>query len=557
MHPSRPIPLRASTLNKALALLRGVGIAAAIAAIAAAIQGVRLPAVLDGPTLRVAMGSATDPHFLTGFVNGAILHQCALAAPCVQHWNLGFFAVVIFALGLLASGRALAQAAVAIVAISPLAVAAIADPLGASLSIGLLLTALAGIDIARLRPLPMVGRCALAIALALADPALTPLAIAYGAFGGAIPLGCAALASLLHLLMQPAIDPIAGPATLVAFGACLFIGGPLLILAVRFRAFKRLDDDGRALLRAATLAVAAIAGGLFSASGDPAIYWLGAEAVLLAGLVASLGAQRGKVPERTGIAFAVLVVVQFVLFVQHHGDVTTAAIAYRGDDLRGMIADAPGRTCVTADATATRYVLAGGAFLERYPVRRTPTMLADPAGCIRMPNDTTVVTMRDLAVNNWGQAVPLLQAYRDASDPAGVLQIEGGSVSPGTTVNTPTGRGAFGNEVDTPLGHVGDFTVLSGFAYTPACVPVRSGQHLNFSAASIPGTPDLRLRVTASGTGAPLLNSTFPASAPNRPYRWIRYSVPLAASDCTTFTFAMNPGSREKYWLTFAGAAVR
>jgi hypothetical protein len=535
-------------LNSLPARARGLGIAAAIALVAVAMQGVRLPAVLDGPNLPGALGSWIPQH-------------CALNAGCVQHWNLAVFGLIVFAIGALANGRTMGLFATAGGAVSPLAVALVVDPLGASASVGVLLAALAAIDVARLSAYPTVARCALAIGLALVDPAFVPVAVAYGAFGGIAPVACAIVAAAVRLLLvHPALDALAAPATLVAFGACLFIGGPLLMLAVRYRMLNWLADGGRALGRTGVLAIALLLGALVSTSGDTAPYWLAAEAALLAGLVASLRAEAGKALERATIGMAIVFVAQFGLFIQHHTDVTTAAIAYRGDDLRGMLASTPQPACVAADAIAQRYVLASGAFLKLYPPKIAPDMVADPAACLDMPESTLVVTMKNLAVNDWGHALPLMQAFRDAENVDGVLQIEGGAVTPGTHVVTPTGRGAFGNQIDTPLGRVGDFTIVSGFAYAPACVPIAPNSHLTFATASVPGTPPLDIRITArTGSGSKeLLHTTFPAAPLDGPYVWYRYAMPVPVADCATITFAVEkPGPGALNWITFAGASIR
>jgi hypothetical protein len=549
-------------LNSVLERLRGVGTAAGIALAAAAIQGLRLPAVLDGPGLEAVTGRAPDPHLPAGLLDGWIATHCALSAPCVQHANLAIFAALVFLVAALAGRSLLGLLATAVIAISPLASALVVDPLGAAASIGVALVALGAIDVAGTVRYPLAARCLLAIAIALADPALVPAALAYGAFGGLVPLACAIAASAARFFIyRPVVDPLAAPATLVAFGFCLFVGGPLLMLAVRHRAFRVLDRDGHALLRTAGLAIAALAGGVLAPSGDVAPYWLAAEAALLAGLVASLPFVPGsRAFERSAYALGGLLAVQFVLFIQYHQDVTTAAIAYRGDDLRGMLAASDRPACVADDEIARRYVLANGAFLRLYPPHVAPVTTADPATCLTMPDATAVVTMAGLAVHDWGGAVPLMKAYRDAADPDGTLQIEGGAVTPATHANTPTGRGSFGNQIDTPLGHVGDFTILSGYTYVPACVPVGAVKHLVFAAASIPGTPPLRLRVDATSAGSKraVLDATFPSSPADAPYRWIRYDVPLAPSDCASLAFSVaNEAHRTGDWLTIAGAAIR
>lgn len=548
-------------MNSIAGRARDVAAAVGIGAVAAIVQSVRLPAVLDGATLGVALGKATDPHLLTGFLDRAVVESCRMAAPCVQHANALVFAAAVAVAAFLVARRPFGLVAVAIAAISPLAVAAITDPLGASASVGLLLAALAAFATVGPRTPHVALRGALAIGLALADPTLVPYALAYGAFAGIIPLACAVAGTAIRIFAVPlAIDPLAGPATLVAFGACLFVGGPLLMLAVRYGAFRSLEESGRIALRGAALAAAALAGGLFAASGDVAVSWLVAEIALIAGIVCSVRTPRaGASSERAGIAAGALLIVQFVLFLHAHRDVTTSAIAYRGDDLRGMIAGAPARTCVAADATARRYVLASGDFLALYPPPREPAIQDDPAGCLGEPVSTTIVTMAGLAVNDWGLAVPLMQAYRDASDPSGVLQIEGGTVSPRTKVATPTGRGAFGNDIDTPLGVVGDFTVLTGFTYAPSCLRVGDGARLRFSAASVPGSPAIPLTIVARNGAATktLLSTIFPASPANKPYRWLRYALPVPPADCTTFAFALKGAANGRTWLTFAGASVR
>lgn len=540
--------------------LRGTGLAAVIALIAALMQGVRLPGVLDGPNLNVALGSARDPHLLTGWLDGAMLHHCMPSAPCVQHANLLIFALAVFCIGVICARRPLALAATAILAISPLGAALVTEPLGASVTIGVLLTVGAAIEIAGFARYSVAFRCVLAVASVAQGPAFLPVALVYAALGGLIPLGFAVIAgALIFLWNPPAIDPLAGPATLVAFGACLFIGGPILLLLRRYGALSLLADDGRAFARSLALAFAAVVGGLFSGSGDTAPFWLCAEAALLAGLVASVRAIPGtKAFERTALFFAALGVVQFGLFIHGHSSVTSAAIAYRGDDLRGMLAATSERACVIKDAVAERYVLADGAFLRTYPPKITPKITGSGDGCLGLPESTTVIAMTALAVHDWGIAIPLMQAYRDASDPSGVLQIEGGAVSPSIPAKTPTGRGAFGNQIDTPLGHTVDFTILTGYSYTPKCLKVEPKQRLVFSAATVPGSPPVKfsVSVTTPDGGKKLLRETFPASDATAPYMWRRFVLPVPPADCASFTFALQKGSTSN-WMTFAGASIR
>jgi hypothetical protein len=548
-------------LNSALVRVRGIGIAAVIAVLAAFLQSVRLPAILNGPDLKVTLGVARDPHLLTGWLSSALAQHCAFDSACVQHGNLWIFALVLFAIGAALALRPLSLACVAIVSISPMAAALIVDPLGLGLDIDVLLVVVAAIGLVGVRTYPVAARCALAAALALQDPALIPASLVYGSFGGIAPLSCAIIVGAIRLFVErPSLDQIAGPATVVVFGACLFVGGPLLMLMHRYAVFSRLPDKGHALLRTSILAIAALLGGGFSTSGDTAPYWLAGEAALLVGLLISLrtGAS-AKVTERSILAISALVVIQFALFLLYHGDTTTAQIAYRGNDLLGMLAASSKQTCVARDEVATRYILADGFFLHLYPPRIAPRLVDSAANCVSMSDSTPVVTITGLTVNNWGRAIPLMQSYLDAKNPAGFLQIEGGAVSPATRINTPTGRGAFGNQMDTPLGHVGDFTIISGYIYTPKCVLVNPGEHLAFSAASIPGTPALQVRVTESFAkrSRTILQQLFPASDANAPYEWRRFSVPVLSADCAEFNFSVIAGPQDRYWLTFAGALIR
>src|SRR6185503_13299182 len=163
-----------------------------------------------------------------------------------------------------------------------------------------------------------------------------------------IPFVCALAASAFRFFLQhPAVDSLAGPAILVAFGLCLFIGGPLLMLAVRYRAFRRLVDDGRALLRAVAFALAVLGGGLLSTSGDVAFSWLAAEAAILVGLVESVRVGRSATAFWVAaIPFSAALAVQLVLLFQYHSAITTVAIANRGDDLRGMLASSQKSACL-------------------------------------------------------------------------------------------------------------------------------------------------------------------------------------------------------------------
>lgn len=523
----------------------GVGIALAIALAGAGIQSLGLPPILGGPHL-AGMLAGTAP-----------LAHCGTSAQCVHLYNALFSFVAIFAFAALAWRSPLLQACVALVAISPLWTAAIVDPNGPVALVAVALVALAAIETVASVPVAPALQATLAAALAATDASAMPVALAFGALRGRLPFAAAVCVSAIRIwLVRPHVDALAAPATIVILGAAFFVGGPIA-LATRRMLLSAPAAGGR-IAACCLLAFAAVGGGIFASSGDPGANWLAAEIALLVGVFDALRSLR---PERSYWIVAALLVVQFGLFVETHRDSAAAAMALRGDDLRGMLARAPADVCVSADEVAKHYVLVDGAFLRAYPDKTAPEMVSTAADCGRFANETTVVTMRDLDVHDWGIAVPLLQAFADTRVPVGVLQIDGTDIRPGTAADTPTGKGAFGNQFDTPLGPVGDFTVLSGYSYAPACIAVRRGQRLVFAAATIPGSSALTFHVASSAPdGAPTaFSGSLPRSGVQDPYRWKRFeSKPLPASACRRFIFDVpTAGGAKGRWLTIAGAAVR
>lgn len=523
----------------------GLGIAFAIALAAAGVQSLGLPPILGGPHLE-GMLAGTAP-----------LAHCGTSAQCVHLYNALFSFVAIFAFAALVWRAPLLQAGVALVAISPLWTAAIVDPYGLVAIVAVALIALAAIETVASIPVAPALQATLAAALAATDASAMPAALAYGALRGRLPFLAAVCVCAIRIwIAHPSVDALAAPATIVILGAAFFVGGPIA-LATR-RILRNAPAAGGRLAACCLLAFAAVGGGIFASSGDPGASWLAAEIALLVGVFDALRSLR---PERSYWIVAALLVVQFGLFIQTHRGSAAAAMALRGDDLRGMLAHAPAGTCISANDIAKHYILVDGAFLRAYPNKTAPAIFSSATACEHAANGTTVVTMRDLDVHDWGIAVPLLQAFADTRDPAGVLQIDGTDIRPGTAADTPTGKGAFGNLFDTPLGPVGDFTVLSGYSYAPPCIAVRRGQRLVFAAATIPGSPALAFRVASSAPDgvAADFSGSLPPSGVQDPYVWKRFeSLPLPASACRRFTFDVpTAGGPKGRWLTIAGAAVR
>jgi hypothetical protein len=233
-------------------------------------------------------------------------------------------------------------------------------------------------------------------------------------------------------------------------------------------------------------------------------------------------------------------------------------MARRGGDVRLMMASYPGGSCIATDKIGRHYVLADGAFLHAYGAGVTGKIVDDPVDCFSAPESSGIGTIRNLTVTNWGRALPLMRVYNEARKSANVLQIEGGKVSPSTHANTPTGRGAFGNSVDTPLGEVGDFTVLSGYEYMPTCMSVEPGSRLTFAVSTLVGSAATAFQVRDSGEPhGDLIEATVPASSRRDTPTWYHYSVPVPPSACATISFYVKRAPNVSNCMTFAGASIR
>lgn len=544
-----------SILNSSVrSVLRDVATAAAVAIFGAAIQSVGLPQRLGGPNAGAAIGAVSDPHLLSGWMADAIARHCSSSAACVHGYGLAVWAAVLFVLAM--AVRARSVFAIAILAASPLAAQIVVDAFGSSAAIALLFVAVAALDACGTLRLPPAGRCIVAGALGLLGPEFAPVALVYGILSGWTVLAFAAAASAVGVgWRRPAPDMLATPAVLVATGASLFIGGPLLLLGRRYGIFDRLPDGGRIALRAGALAAASLVGGVFATSGDIAQAILCCEAIALIGIAQTLRRYADS-SHASAISFALLAG-QVMLFAFFHQSATSVVVAERGGDVLSAIAGARGIACVAADEIGSHYVLADGALLRLYPPRVSPRVVGPPDDCSSLSRDATIVSLAGLNVTDWGRVLPLMEAYVDAKAAKTVLLTEGGTVTPHTRAQTPTGRGAFGNQIDSPLGRVGDFTVVSGFTYAPPCVRTVAGDRLTFSAASIPGTPSMRMEIASTGSKRALLDTTFPASPPGSTYVWRRFSIPLSPATCTALQFRVGGSPGLQHWLTFAGAVVR
>lgn len=549
-----------------------VGLASAISQVA------HLPDVLSGPNVQVALGSQPDPHLITAWADRLLLQSCGLDGGCVHHWNATVFGLLMIVAGLVAvwttreSARAIALLIAGTVGFSVLAGPLVVDPLGMAMTVSVALVVLAAIDATGLVAFPVVARCLLAIAIVAQDPLLAPAALAYGGLCAArsargiaryayAPLLCAVLAAMSRLpaILHVRFDLLSGPATIVVAGVALFVVGPLLIVLAKHRAFAAVGARAPVLGAGAILAASAVVGGAFAANGDPAPYWLAGESAIAIALFAPVSTG-SLAPERLRNLLLLFIIgfgLQFWGLAAQHGSNTSVLIANQSAGLKGIFDRSEATRCVVSDAIGRRYLLADGAFALASGGNSETRFVDSAQNCFALPDSTRVATIDGLYVTNYGATLPL---WRDARDTTGTqLAIVGGTISPNTPENTPSGHGAFGNGVATPLGVVGDFTVLSSFAYTPPCVPVRRHGHLTFEVTSVPGSPRLVFAIRDTGSVHALYRGVTPASSSDAPYFWHHISIELPGSKCSALTFSvLQPADgASRYWMTFAGAMVR
>jgi hypothetical protein len=552
--------------------------AAGLTLVVAVADGLRLPPVLSGPNLRVALGNTPDPHLLTAAIERLLMQHCALNAPCVHYWNVAVLALAVLIAGGLAvfaartNVRGIALLATGAVALSPLVAPLALDPLGIGMTVTVALVALAAIDATGIVAFPTVVRCVLGAAIALQDPLLAPAALVYAAIAAVrarsiaryAPLACAVIAIGLRLptILHSALDPLAGPPTIVIIGVCLFVLGPLVIVLVRRDALAAIGAQASTLTPGLALGAAAFLGGAFCTTGDPAPYWLAGEVAIVVALYKPALAHTSEPKRLTRllVLFGVAFALQFWTFAEHHGDNTSVILAHQSDTLRSFLNQGSNDRCVVTDVPGRHYILVDGWFVHTYGARAKARVVDDAKNCLDLPGTATLASIDGLYVTDLGASMALLHAQQGAASGT-VLAIQDGDVSPKTIVKTPTGTGEFGNNLATPLGPLGDFTVLSGFRYTPRCVRVRASEHLTFVVSAIPGSPNLGLSVSVrkGNVTRALYDRVLVSPLAGAPYAWQRVSIPLEPSACAAFTFAVaQPGDAKfHYWVTFAGATVR
>ncbi len=542
---------------------------------------------LGGAHLAVLAGARMDPHLLTGWLWKAALGRPSIHGFPARVWSALALALAIFPVVTVLRRRQMGFVAMLcglILASSPLAFGVLLDPLGGEDFVSLALVAVMALDIAGLWKVPSTVRCALAAGLVLQDAWLAPAALLYPLLaGGSYRRILAQIASVaggvaLRALVAPstlpsrhiAIDSIAGPETVIAMGCVLFAVAPLVLFGMRRRATAVVALSGGPFLRVITFGAAAASMGMFSAAGDPSPYWLCGETAFAIGLVGSALDQRRRAI--LTVALLGILAAQAGLFVQYRDDLPAVALTQASGVLRSVLAaNAVSSTpiCMVVDRSGEQHVLASGAFFALDPAVTPLRVVSDAKDCLDAAKGTDLVIIQNMLATDWGPGgIELARSAQIASEAPYVLPVKNGIVSPRTHANTPYGLGAFGDVVDTPIGAVGDFTVVSGFSYRFACPP--HGNRLSFAVAGIAHTAfayeifvdngsRLRRIVAGSSPASRSVASNAPTGTPYQATQAWRLQVGVLPETrlCRSIIFSVlsQPGVPDT-WVTFAGASV-
>lgn len=531
---------------------------------------------LAGEHIAVIAGRQQDPHLLTGWI--------WVIVPAVIRTNIFFrtcaVATLAIAGALLVSAlrsRRLTFVGLAlgvVFATSPFAIGTMLDPLATDSIVTLAIFLLIALDVADLWPQPLAIRCLLAAALSLQDVALTPAAIIYGlAVTGSTISALAQVGAVLAavavrvffapltLQMHPLFDFTAGPATVVAIAVLLFAVMPATLLAAgRITALPDAVRT-RAFIGSVVLAVTALGAGVASETGDPSVAWLCAELAAVAGLahVARVGAPSLRWP--VAMTLVTVICVQVVVTLTVANSLPAVALATTTADLSTASQNAAAigdRLCVTTDAAGARHVLAYGTLLAATQEGRDAMVVARPEACIAAWRRLDIATITDMSIVDWGSGGADISRAAQILNRAQPLPVYRGIVSPKTHAPTPTGFGAFGNGVQTPIGATSIFTVLSGFSYTFPCVP--PGDRLSFAVAPLPHSA-MTYAVTESSGGRRRIIFTEGVKADplgGGAQAWRLRVVDLPASRaCRALTFVVyaEPGVPTT-WVGFAAPAI-
>lgn len=559
--------------------------AACVAAVAAA--GALGPRTLGGAHLAIVAGAQTDPQLLTGWLWRILIGSRTTNGFPAHVWSaLALFGVLLGVAAVLRRrGKGVAAAVCAAVLLtSPLAAGVVLDPLGGEEFVSLGLVLLMALSIVGFWSASTVARAVLVAALALQDPKLVPAALLYVVLLGAqsyrqilAELAAVVAAVALRVFIAPTtlptfpitIDFTAGPATIIAIGCALFGVTPVVLFAIGARAEPVIALTRSPFVKCTLLGAAVAVAGLFAQTGDPSPYWLGGEACFVVGLVASafLDKERGRTP--LALAVLAMVAAQLSILLTIGGALPALAVARASNAVEtAALQDAADSTplCIVTGRPGEQQVLANGALFQLSAAKASVGILPEAQDCLAGSRAPDLVVVDNMLAIDWrSSGIRLALAARTASRAPYTLSTQEGIVYPSTRAGTPTGFGAYANEVETPVGTVSGFVVLSGFSYRFACVPA-SGR-LAFAVAGIPNTSfsyDVAVdtggyvkQVLARGVPAPLHGA--PEGTPyTAAQNWQFEEVVLPASRaCRSIIFSVPArADTPTNWVQFAGVSI-
>lgn len=539
-----------------------------------AVQFFRLPDALAGAGLGVLDGSRTDPHELTRSAWLLVARHYEFSASCVHAWNFAVFALldvaIVFMLWLAGVDTAVAACSGAVLAISPLTVALVVEPLGGEDAVGLAIFALAAVTFSGRLELPRLVRIILPALLLLQAPLdglvalyCVALEIRRSALDGMASLAAVVLAAGLHSILHSwpirsaAIDPLAGPATIVAIGIVVFGITPLALYAAKTGFFNRLSLDVQSVSGLLMTGLLALVGGLF-ANGDPSVQWFGLEiCVVLAvacsvrytslrpgwgalALIVILGLLSGSMTRMARAASPALHAasqLQFVTQVLGRDVKGSICLVHAGKQWRQLV-DLQSFAAIYEPHAILHNVRSSGECLA--PASHSDAILAEDNGTVRVWRADGLALLRATI------AARELHAVRLASLPARI-------------VPTPRhGLGAFRGTVEGPSGTVETVTVLAGYTYSIACAALNGKRSLSFAVENplglYPNGQPVRFRV-AVGSSGPTVSGIIEPGRPTWVYHYLRLPK---VNGCVSITFAATAptGSAIATWATFAAPGV-
>jgi hypothetical protein len=552
----------------------------AIPALAAGLFGAiwataNTPTLAAGPNIAVLAGARVDAHLVTRWLLEAV------PAPERAHANIVAFGLLVaIAAALCVRGSSVASlvggfAAGAVIATSPLATGILADPLGVEIAVTLAIVFVLLADCAGLIDLPPAGAIALSMGAALQDYLLLPMLLLYATWrfyrgerwspalaAGVVGSACVAFFVTNGMHAPARLDRQAAAATAIFSAIVLFVVAPAALTIRNSYWFRRLHWEGRPSIVPLLAGAVLTALSVFAANADPTSYWLCLEVALVFVILRAAGPLAGAVWSGS----ALLIVVAAIQLVT--GSYLTASPVAAASRQVSTIARAlsahQGAVCLYGKPDRLRSVLSDGAVLKVYHWDRILVPASSMAECDAGPERPgALIALNGDDVEDYGSAgVPIATAMERSQSAAMRLATLAFTVIPDTATTLPGGRGAFVDDVATPLGAAKDVTIAAPFTAVFHCVSWNRGDTLSAAIANPLGTQNGsgRVRYSVGNFAAkPIGDGVIEPSpgASGLPWRYIRVALPGTAS-CTNLAFSarVEGANGDGTWVAFLEPSI-